>query len=124
MVALELERGHFPDDGQVRLDVEALLGAHADGGGGVEVGSSLELVEDTQGVDCAQVDLVDDGQDLEALGEGAQNLATVWAGCPGCIDEQHSAATAGGRPGHLGVEVDVPKGIDEVRLYITEQVWA
>ena len=79
----------------------------------------LDLADDPLGIGRRQVDLVDDGQHLEALLDGrvavrdALRLDTL----PRVDDEQRAIARRE-RPRYLVGEVDVPRRVDQVDLIV------
>ena len=67
------------------------------------------------GVGGGQVDLVEDGHDLEVV---LERLVAVGQGLGldalGGVDQQHRPLAGGQRPAHLVAEVDVAGGVDEM----------
>ena len=104
MMALE-QRGH-PLAGLGR-DVQDLVGRQAE--------HVLDLEGAAHRVGGGQVDLVEDGHDLEVVLDGlvavGQRLGlNALAG----VDQQHRPLAGGQRPGDLVAEVDVARRVDQV----------
>ena len=86
---------------------------------GCDADDVLDLADDPLGIGRRQIDLVDDGQHLEALLDGrvavrdALRLDTL----PRVDDEQRAIARRE-RPRYLVGEVDVPRRVDQVDLIV------
>ena len=99
------------------LDVLAGLGRDRDGVGGVEPDHLLDLLLDAVGVGGRQVDLVEDGQDLEVVVErlvdvGERLRLHALAG----VHHQDGALAGRQRARHLVGEVDVAGRVHQVEL--------
>ena len=79
----------------------------------------LDLADDALGIGRRQIDLVDDGQHLEALLDGrvAVRDALRLDALPRVDDEQRAFAGRE-RPRDLVGEVDVPRRVDQVDLIV------
>ena len=117
-LGVALGRGQALDDRlQHGLDVLAGLGGDRDGVGGVEADHLLDLLLDAVGVGGRQVDLVEDGQDLEVVVEGLVDVGErlrlhALAG----VDDQHGALAGRERARDLVGEVDVARRVHQVEL--------
>ena len=86
---------------------------------GCDADDVLDLADDALGIGRRQIDLVDDGQHLEALLDGriavrdALRLDTL-AG----VDDEQRAVARRERPRDLVGKVDVPRRVDQVDLIV------
>ena len=117
-VAIALGRRQPLDDRlQHGGDVQAGLGRDRDGVGGIEPDHVLDLLLDAVAVGGRQVDLVEDGEDLEIVVErlvdvGQRLRLHALAG----VDHQHRALAGGKRARHLVGEIDVAGRVHQVEL--------
>ena len=110
-------RGHARHDRfQDRVDIDARLGRDLRRVLRRNADDLLDLVLDALRVGGGQVDLVDDGQDLQIVVQrevgvrerlGLHALARV--------DDQHGSLAGGERAADLVVEVDVPRRVDQIQ---------
>src|ERR1700722_3080212 len=113
-----LRRGEQRDDGFEDAGyVEAGLGADGDGVVGWEAHGFLDHRLGALDVGAGEIDLVDDWNDLKAVGDGEIGV------CEGLgfdalrgIDDEECALAGGQGAGDLVGEVDVAGGVDEVEL--------
>ena len=99
------------------LDVLAGLGRDRDGVRGVESDHLLDLLLDAVGIGSRQVDLVEDGQDLEIVVERLVDVGERLRLHPlARIDDQHGALASRQRAGDLVGEVDVARRVHQVEL--------
>ena len=117
-IGVALGRGQAMDDGLEHVgDALAGLGADRDGVGGVQADGLLDGLLGCGHVSRGKVDLVDDGDDFQAVVDGeigvGQGLGLhALAG----VHHQQRALAGGQRAGDLIAEVDVAGGVDEVEL--------
>ncbi len=106
------------DDGfEDGLDVEAGLGGDGDGVVGGEADGLFDHLLGAVDVGGGEVDLVDDGDDLEAVGDGEIGVGEgLGLDALGGVDDEEGAFAGGERAGDLVGEVDVAGGVDEVEL--------
>ena len=95
------------------------LGADLHGIGGIDTDDLFDLLGDLVGIGGREVDLIDDGQDFDALLErrvavgDALGLDTL-----GGVDDQQGAIARGQRARHFIREVHVPGRVDHVELVL------
>ena len=118
LLRVALGRRQALDDGfEHGFDVEAGLGRDADGVGGVDADHVLDLLLDAVGVGGRQVDLVEDGQDLEIVVERLIDVGErLRLDALGGVDHQDRALAGGERARHLVGEVDVAGRVHQVEL--------
>jgi len=99
------------------VDIDTVFGGDAGGIHGGDADDILDLVADPLGIGGRQVNLIDNGEDLQAViycqiavGKGLRLDAL------GGIDNENSALTGGQRPADLVVEIDMAGGIDEIEV--------
>ena len=104
------------DDGLEHLGhTGALLGADLEAVRPVEPEHLLDLGDDPIGVGRGKVDLVDDRDDHEVLLEGEVGVRQgLGLDALGRIDDEKRPLAGRQAPGDLVVEIDVPRGVDEV----------
>ena len=118
LVGIALGRRQSLDDRlQHRLDVLAGLGGDRDGVGGIEADHVLDLLLDAVTVRRRQVDLVEDGQDLEIVVERLVDVGErLRLDALARVDDQHGALAGGEAARHLVGEVDVARRVHQVEL--------
>ena len=98
-------------------DVEAGLGGDGDRVVGREADGLFNHLLGALDVGGGEIDLVDDGDDLEAVGDGEIGVGEgLGFDALGGIDDEQGAFAGGERAGDLVGEVDVAGGVDEVEL--------
>ena len=115
---IALGGGDIGDDAlQHLVDIDTVFGGDAGGIHGGDADDILDLVADPLGIGGRQVNLIDDGEDLQtviycqiAVGKGLRFDAL------GGIDNENSALTGGQRPADLIVEIDMAGGINEIEV--------
>ena len=109
-------RRHALHDGlQHQVDVGALLGRHEDDLLARDGQHVLQLLHDHVGLRRGQVDLVDDGHDDEALGEGEVHVGErLGLDALGGVDDEDGALAGLEAAADLVAEVDVAGRVDEV----------
>ena len=115
-----LRRRNALDDALEQLvDAEARLGADAHGILGRDADDVLDLADDALGIGRRQIDLVDDGQHLEALLDGRVAVRDALRfDALARVDDEQRAVAGGERARNLVGEVDVPRRVDEVDLVV------
>ena len=118
MLGVALGRRQPLDDRlEHRLDVEAGLGRDRDGVGGIEADHVLDLLLDAVAVRRRQVDLVEDGQDLEVVVERLVDVGErLRLDALARIDDQNGALAGGETARDLVGEVDVAGRVHQVEL--------
>ena len=114
--AVALGRRHVPhhhlEDG---VDVDAVLGGNLRGVHGRQADDVLDLLLDLLGPGSGQVDLVDDGQDLQPLVHGQVGVGQgLGLDALGGVDHQDCALAGGQAAGNLVIEVHMARGVDQV----------
>ena len=109
--------GDVPDyvlqDGR---DVDAHFGRDLRGVQGGQADDFLHLMLGLHGVGGGQVDLVEDGQNLQVVLQGQVGVGQgLGLHALGGVHHQHRALAGGQGPGHLIVEVHMARGVDEVQ---------
>ena len=116
-VRVPLGGGDVPDDVlQHGGDVDALLGGDLRGVLGGEGQDVLDLLLHTLRVGGGQVDLVEDGEDLQVVLHGQVGVGQgLGLDALGGVHDEHSPLAGGQGAGHLIVEVHMARGVDEVQ---------
>jgi len=104
------------DHFQHGMDVDAVFGGDLRRVHGGDADDVLDLLLDLGGPGCGEVDLVDDGQDLQPVVDGEIGVGQrLGLDALRRVDDQHRALTGGQAARDLIVEVDVARGVDEVQ---------
>jgi hypothetical protein len=99
------------------VDVDAHFGGDLRGVHGGQADDVLDLVLGLLGVGGGQIDLVDDGQDLQVVLHGQVGVGQgLGLHTLGGVHHQHRALAGGQGAGDLVVEVHVARRVDEVEL--------
>ena len=102
-----------------RVDVFARFGGDARGVHAGDADDVLDLLRDPVGLGGGQVDLVDDGGDLEVVLDRQIGVGErLGLDALRRVHHEHRALAGGKRPGDLVVEVDVSGGVDQVELVV------
>ena len=117
-VHVVLRRGDFLDHRlQHVLDAHALLGGDQRTALGVQADFVLNLLLHHLGLGAGQVDLVDDGQDLQVVLQCQIHVRQrLGLDALGGVHHQNRALAGGQRAGNLIVEVHMAGGVDQVQL--------
>ena len=115
-VGVALRRRDALDDGVEQLGhALARLGRDAQDRLGREAEDALDLERVALRVGGRQVDLVEDGDDLEVVLDGLVAVGQrLGLDALGGVDQQHDALAGGQGAGDLVAEVDVAGGVDQV----------
>ena len=107
-----------PDEGFEKVgNALACLRAHADGVGGVDADDLFDLFRDAVGVGGREVDLVDDGEDFDALLDRRVAVRDALGfDALGGIDNEERAVAGRQRARDFVGEVHVAGGVDHVQL--------
>ena len=98
-------------------DADSLFGRAQNGFGGVETDESFNLFADAFGVSGGQIDLVDDGDDLEILIERKVGVGEgLGFDALRSIDDEEGTFAGLERAGDFVGEVYVTRGINEIEL--------
>ncbi len=98
-------------------DALAGFGGDGDGIGGVKAHGLLDHLLGARDVGAGQIDLVDDGDDLEPVIDGEVGVGEgLGLDALGGIHHQQSAFAGSQRAGDFVAEVDVAGGVDEIEL--------
>ena len=113
-----LRRRKQRDDGFEDVgDVEAGLGGDGDGVVGGEADGFFDHLLGALDVGAGEIDLVDDGDDLEAVGDGEVGVGEgLGLDALRCVDDEQRAFAGGEGARDFVGEVDVAGGVDEVEL--------
>ena len=99
------------------VNPNALLGADQDRVAGIDADHLLDLLANPLGLCCWQVDLVDDGNNLEVVVESKVRIGEGLSFDPlRGVDHQQRAFTGLQAPGDFVREIDVAGRIDQVQL--------
>ena len=102
---------------QYRVDVQPHLGGDLGGVLGGQADDVLNLVLHPLGVGGRQVDLVDDGQNLQVVLQGQEGVGQgLGLDALGGVHDEHRALAGGQGAAHLIVEVHVARRVDQVQL--------
>jgi len=117
-VGVALRRGDAGHEGlEQLLHPLARLGAHAQGVMRLDADDLLDLARHALGLGRRQVDLVEDGQHLQALLDRRVAVGhALRLDALGGVDHEQRALAGGERARDLVAEVHVPRGVDEVEL--------
>ena len=98
------------------MNVDAVLGGNFRRVHGGDADDVLNFLLDLGGPRRRQVDLVDDGQDLQAVVNGQIGVRQrLGLDALRRVDDQHCALAGGQAAGDFIVEVDVTRRVDEVQ---------
>ena len=115
-VRIPLRRRHPRDEGVEKLDdALARLGAHVEDRVGGDAKHPLDLGREALGVGAGQVDLVQDGHDLEVVVDGLVGVRErLGLDALGRVDQEDGALARGQAARDLVAEVDVAGRVDQM----------
>ena len=115
-LGISLRRRHVGHDVlQHLVDVDVRLGGNQGRVLGVQADDVFNLLLDQVRLGANQIDLVDHRQDFQVIVQRQIHVGDgLGLDALGGIHHQHRPFTGGQAPGHLVVEVHVPRGVDEV----------
>ena len=118
VVGVTLGRRNALDDGFENVgDALAGFGADEDGVGGVEADGAFDHFFGARDVGGLQIDLVDDGNDFEAVVDGDIGVGEgLRFDALGGVDDQQRAFAGGQRARDFVGEIDVAGSVDEIEL--------
>ena len=106
------------------IDALPCLGGYRDAVFGGQPEYRFDLHGDSVRIGRGQIDLVDDGNDLEITGDGEIGVGDGLRFNALCaVDDQHRAFACRQRPGHFVGEIHVSGSVDEVELVVLALVF-
>ena len=106
------------------LGADAFLGAGKDGALGRKTDDLFDLPARLVGLRTRQIDLVDDGDDLEAVVDREVRVRErLRLDALGRIDQEQRSFAGGQRPGDLVPEIDVARRVDQVEDVLVARPW-
>ena len=117
-VRVARRRRHARDDRlEQRVDADAFLRAHEQNVVGIGADEIVHFLLSPLGLGARQIDLVEDGNDLEAGVEREKEVRQrLRLNALRRVDDENRAFARGERARDLVREVDVPRRVDEVEL--------